>query len=103
MRFKNLYCTYDRVAMVYGENLFTAYNDEEAKRAFHGHMLKQVLRPQDFILMRVGKYDRMDGCIESSEHYDEKVPHVFISEGEVTKAPEDNVVNIEDHKKGPEK
>lgn len=96
MRFKSLYCTYDRVAMLYGDSVFPAWNDDDAKRGF-AQFLKsnsENIRPHDYQLVRLGVYDRVDGAIILDDLQGQK--HVFICSGQDIVKEEKVQTNIAD-------
>lgn len=74
MRKRNAYVVYDQVAEVYGEWMFAAMNDNDAKRAFITFLEKGDVRREDVILYGIGTYDRVDGVFKG---YD--IPNMVIS------------------------
>lgn len=62
MRKKGVYILYDRIGELYGEFPFPAINDNDAKRGFIKFLENaEKIRPMDFMLFRIGIYDRVDG------------------------------------------
>ena len=86
MRKRNAYIIYDQVAEVYGEWLFPALNDKDAKRAFVDFVNSGKVRREDVILYEVGSYDRIDGVIKG---YD--IPKMIMSGIDVGRKESDDV------------
>ena len=55
-----MYVFYDRVSKLFGEQLFYAYNEDEAKRSFVKTVTRDGVTSKDDIeLYYVGEYDRV--------------------------------------------
>ena len=93
MRVKQMYCSYDKVAMMYAENVFLAWNEEDAKRQF-SHFIQQAqdkINPHDFMLLHLGSYDRVEGSITSIKE-ETGSPHNFVMAGHEALARENKVI-----------
>lgn len=68
MRIYKLYTIYDKVAMICGEMPFRAMNEDDAKRSFLGAIQRGdndiSKNPQDYILLEIGEYDRVEGKLK---------------------------------------